>query len=123
MQNQEYYEFFEKFQENLIFHYTHAHNGCNAKNRIKKAQKPSEYNFQEVLHIFQNFSSHEPALAIKGERGGRGGGDGTEHFFDDFAPKVDRKHRVTTTSHLVCRTGSYSSTIMLLTFLCLCRVP
>ena len=49
--------FFEKFRENFIFHDTRAHGGCNAKNHIKKAPKPSDYNYQEVSHIFSEVSS------------------------------------------------------------------
>ena len=47
--------FFEKFRENCIFRYTRAHDGCNAENQSKKAPKPSDYNYQEVSHIFRIF--------------------------------------------------------------------
>ena len=46
---------FEKFLENFIFHYTRAQDAHDAEIRIRKAPKPSEYNFQEVSHTFQNF--------------------------------------------------------------------
>ena len=46
---------FEKFLENFIFRYTRAQDAHDAEIRIRKAPKPSEYNFQEVAHIFRIF--------------------------------------------------------------------
>ena len=48
-------KYFEKFLENFIFRYTRAQDAHDAEIRIRKAPKPSEYNFQEVSQTFQNF--------------------------------------------------------------------
>ena len=114
---------FENFLKNFIFRYTRDHDWCYAKNQIKKALKPSDYNYQEVLHFFRIFIVRGSAFTIRGQRVGEEGHDSAEHFFDHFAPKVDRKHRVDPTSHLGCHNGFYGSRIMLPKFLCLCGVP
>ena len=48
-------KFFEKFLENFIVRYTRPQDAHDAEIRIRKALKPSDYNYQEVSQTFQNF--------------------------------------------------------------------
>ena len=95
------------------------------KTRQKKSKKPAHTKFKKSGIIFRNLVILEPQIR-KGHRYSYTlrlqNHDSGGHFLHDFAPKVDRKHRVAPTSHLGRLTGFYRSRIVLMMILCLCGV-